>query len=151
MIVRTHLGRRRPPRNLHRRPRSSLPSSRTGELFALTAVIAPLFARGQTVRGWWALIVCTHLGRRHPRPPRTLPTEALPIPSFSCASGVIRAHLALSRLRSSVGASGGVLLRVFGSHRIDRTSHLCRGCRAETTSSAELFTLHAFYTRLRSP
>ncbi len=149
MIVCTHLGHRRPPWNLHRRPHSSPPSLRTGELFALMAVVAPLFTRRQTVRGWWALIVRTHLGRHPPRPPRTLPTEALPLPSFSCASGVVCACLSLPRLCSRV--DGGVLLRVFGLCRINRMSHLRRGCRTKTTSSAKLFAFHAFYTRLRSP
>ncbi len=96
-----------------------------------------------------ASIVRTHLGRHRPCPPRTLPAEASPLPSFSCASGVVRARLSSLRLRSRVG--GGVLLRVFGSRRIDWTSHLRRGCRAETNSSAEFFALHVFYTRLRSP
>jgi hypothetical protein len=36
------------------------------------------------VRGWWALIVRTYLGRRRPCPPWTLPAEASPSPP-SCA------------------------------------------------------------------
>jgi hypothetical protein len=41
-------------------------------------------ARGRTVRGRRASIVRTNLGRRRPRPPRTLPAEASPSPP-SCA------------------------------------------------------------------
>jgi hypothetical protein len=149
LIVRTHLGCCHPPQNLHRRPRSSSHSLHTGELLVSTAVVAPSFARGRMVRGWRALIVRTHLGCRHPCPPRTLPAEASPLPPFLCASGVVRACLSSSRLRTHVG--GGVLLRIFGLCRIDRKSHLRCGCCTKTTPSAELFALHAFYTQSRSP
>jgi hypothetical protein len=80
-----------------------------GSSLRLPAVVAPSFARGRMVRVRQALIVCTHLGCRCPCPPWTLPAEALPLPSFSCASGVVRTRLSLSRLCSRVG--GGVVLR----------------------------------------
>jgi hypothetical protein len=79
-----------------------------GEAVRVDGSRRAVVTRGRTVRGWRASIVRTHLGRRRPRPPQTLPAEASPLPSFLCASGVVCACLSLSRLCSRVG--GGVVL-----------------------------------------
>ncbi len=69
-IVRTHLGRRRPPRNLHRRPCSSPPSSRTWELFAFAGsrrAVVRTQAKGKRSTG----VDCSY----SPWPPPPLPSS----------------------------------------------------------------------------
>jgi hypothetical protein len=128
-------------------------------------VVPPLFARGRgstTTRQELFALAC-----------RCRAFVCAWAEEYYYVSGVVCARLSSSRLCSRIG--GGVLLHVrsgsrlpvvfapsfarargntttcFGSRRIDRTSHLHRGCRADTTSSTKLFAPHAFYTQSRSP